>query len=297
MAEQRGQITEAEELAGQLWRALEPIHAVVYFSPEVRQRFTDVGLKGFWMGYFAGRAFPLGEPPADVVAATFFNFHPAMVGRAIPDAWSFAASADIEAARLDGASVTLQRLLGRTAAQLDVNLAEAADLAVEAVRGCSVDGRPLYAAHRSLEWPDAPHLRLWHAATLLREHRGDGHIAANLSHGVDGLASHVLAVAGGRVDRVTLQRARGWSDEAWDAAEARQTERGRMVQGQLTRAGAALRERIERVTDQLAAEAVEHLGVDRTRRLIELTAPVAAAIARGGDIPFPNPIGLPRPVE
>src|SRR5262245_66460441 len=86
-------------VARQMWRVLERYHAMIYFAPEAREAFTAAGLKGYWMGYFASRAAALGSVPANVVAATFYNFHPHMVARAIPDAWSFSSPERILAAR------------------------------------------------------------------------------------------------------------------------------------------------------------------------------------------------------
>jgi hypothetical protein len=270
-----------------LWQVLEPIHAVVYFAPEVLERYRDIGLKGFWMGYFAGRSHPLGAPSAELVTATFFNFHPAMVHRAIPDAWQYADPAEVATARLDGVAAALARMLG--GADVDATAA----LAREAVEGCSVAGRPLFAAHAALAWPDPPALRLWHAATMLREHRGDGHIVANLAHGVSGLGSHVLFAATGAVDRPTLQDNRGWSDDEWSAAEAELTDRGWLRDACLTDDGRLARAAVENLTDQLAAEPVGHLGPDRAERLAGLAAPLARRIVQAGGIPVPNPMGVP----
>ena len=119
---------EARATARRMWQLLETVHAVVYFAPEVAEASRQLGLKGFWMGYFAGRAAPLGPAPPEVVAATFFNFHPAMVARALPDAWSIACPGDVTAARLAAVDDALRRLLGSR------DLAPAADLAADATR-------------------------------------------------------------------------------------------------------------------------------------------------------------------
>jgi hypothetical protein len=266
-----------------MWHLLEPYHAPVYFAPEVAEAMRDVGLKGFWMGYFAGRAAPLGAIGPEVVAALFFGFHPAMVARALPDAWDRASPEAVLSARRAAVGAALERVLGDEVRGDDV--AEAAELARVAASGCELAARPLHAAHAALPWPDEPHLVLWHAATLLREHRGDGHVVALAAEGLDGCSSHVAAVEIGGVPRQALQPNRGWSDEEWDAARARL-------------AGidlADLRMRVEIRTDRLAVGPWEHLGVDGTERLAALLEPIAARVVAAGEVPVPNPMGAPWP--
>ena len=276
-----------------MWRLLEPIHAVVYFAPELTETNRAAGLKGFWMGYFAGRSAAFGPASPEVVLATFYNFHESLVRRALPDAWSFATPDEVLQARTDGADAALRRSLGEAATS--AHLAEAADLASEAAVACSPEGRALYAAHASLPWPEDPLRRLWHATTLLREHRGDGHVAALLEAGVGGLESHLLVVGSGAATRELIQAARGWPDEEWDAGASRLALRGLLDDsGALTDAGRDLRARVEATTDRLAAGPWDALGPERTARLAELVGPWATAVA-AADIRYPNPMGLPRP--
>ncbi len=293
--EQGAAITsEVADETREMWHLLENVHAIVYFAPEVIDAMKRIGLKGFWMGYFAGRAAPFGTASPAVVTATFFNFHGSMVSRALPDAWLLATPEQIHTARLEAIDATLRRVVDdRVLTGPEVR--EAADLAQEATRGCSVGGRPLFAATTTLPWPEPAHLRLWHASTLVREHRGDGHIAANLAHGFDGLDSLVLACATGGVPRPRMQAARGWSDEEWDDATARLDARGLLNADGLTDLGRAERSAVERTTDELAVEPWRHLGAGGTRRLRELLVPLVAAITSAGVVAFPNPIGLPRP--
>ena len=276
-------------VARRLWRLFEPYHAVTYFSPECREAFKDVGLKGFWMGYFAGRAAPMGQVGPGVVTATFFGFHPAMVARALPDAWGFAPVPAVLDARLHGVDHALRRLLGDGVD--DPALGEAARLARAATEGAGFAGRPLFAANAGLEWPEPSHLALWHAATLLREHRGDGHVAALLAAGLDGCSAHVTLVATGALTRDVLQPNRGWSDEDWEAAAERLMARGWLDDaGELTEGGRVTRRAVEDATDELALEPWAALGKEGSERLAELLEPVARAVAH--DIPLPNPIGL-----
>jgi hypothetical protein len=276
------------------WKALEPYHAMIYFAQEARDAYTAAGLKGYWMGYFASRAAALGPVSAEVVAAIFFNFHPRMVGRAIPDAWRFSSPEQVLAARLKGADAALRRLLGDKVDSGE--LAEAADLARQATEGCDVAGRPLFAAHRSLPWPTEPHLALWHAATLLREFRGDGHVAALLAEGLDGCEAHITLVGASNVPREAIQPHRGWSDEEWSAAQARLVDRGWLdATGALTGRGRAGRQAVEERTNELAMPPWRHLGDERFERLRQLARLLSGLIVEQGGVPIPNPMGLSWP--
>jgi hypothetical protein len=284
--------TTREPVARRLWPAYETVHAVVYFAPETTEAYKRLGLKGFWMGYFASRAAALGAAPAGLVTAVFFNFHPEMVARAIPDAWQYAAPADVLTARLEATTEALGRLLPGAAESPEV--AEAARLARTAAEAAPEAGRPLYGALRSLPWPTEPLPALWHAATLLREHRGDGHVAALTAAGLDGCEAHVSLAALGGIPRPVLQENRRWSDEDWDAATSRLMERGWLnPDGTVTAAGRAGRAALEATTDALAAAPWEALGSDPTERLYDLLVPLARGIVRGGGVPMPNPVGVP----
>ncbi|OWY62059.1 hypothetical protein B7486_60450, partial [cyanobacterium TDX16] len=151
--------------ARKTWRTLEPIHGMIYFVPEAARRYEALGLEG-QMGYFAGRAAPMGPVPAEVVIATFFNFNPVLVHEAIPEAWARAEPADVVAARLEAADEALRRAWGDDGLG-SAELAEAAALARRAaeVARTRPEGRPLFAAHCSLDWPGEPHMDLFHAQT------------------------------------------------------------------------------------------------------------------------------------
>jgi hypothetical protein len=279
-------------LARRAWQALEPCHAMIYFAPEPRVAFDMLGLKGYWMGYFASRAAAMGPVPAAVVTATFYTFRPALVERAIPEAWSLASPAQVLRARQETAGSAMRHLLGDVA--VSPQMEEAAALAQEAAAGCSPLGRALFAGHRALKWPDEPHLVLWHAATLLREFRGDGHVATLMASGIDGCEANVLLVATGRTARELAQGRRGWTDADWEAAVARLQERGLLdAAGQLTGEGMRHHQRIEEVTDELAAEPWQRLGPEQAERLLALAADFSARIVAAGGVPAANPMGLP----
>lgn len=272
-------------------RMFELYHSMIFFAPEARQAFLDVGLKGYWMGYFASRSAPLGPVSAAVVTATFYVFHPAMVARALPDAWRFTSPEQILEVRLQAADTALRRLLGDQVKSAE--MAEAADLAQEATRGCSFTGRALFAGYSQLPWPTEPHLVLWHATTLLREHRWDGHMATLLTEGLDGCEAHLTYVGSGEMSRATMQPIRGWSDEEWEAAAKRLQQRGLLDEhGLLTPAGTQVRQAIEDRTDLLALPPWQHLGPERTERLLALAQPISQRIVDQGGIPGVNPMGL-----
>ncbi|HMG43111.1 MAG TPA: hypothetical protein VK611_17395 [Acidimicrobiales bacterium] len=288
------------DVARRFWRLLEPIHGVVYFAPDARARFDAVGLRGFGMGYFASRSAALGPVGPEVVTAAFYVFEPSMVARALPDAWTRASPEAVLAARAELADVTLRGALGPLADGEEV--AAAAEVAIGIAREVPIGGRPLAAAHRALPIPpDArPLARLWWAATVLREHRGDGHVAALLTADVDPCAALVLAAAAGAYGEAgakLLQTNRRWSDEAWAAATARLAGRGWLDDdGTLTAAGVRGHQRIEDTTDRLAATAYASTPADDLDRLAEALRPLAARIADTNALPYPNPIGVdPRP--
>lgn len=278
-----------------MWTLLEPIHAVVYFAPEVADALRDLGLKGWWMGYFAGRGAPLGPVSSKVVTATFYNFEPAMVERAVPDAWKYATPGAVLDARLGAMDEALTRLLGNKLIDSE-ELALAADLAKLAIDGCDVAGRALFAAHMQLPWPEQPHLALWHAATLLREHRGDGHVAALVTAGLDGCEALITMTTTGAVPRALLQPARGWTDDDWTAATGRLRDKGWLdADADLTEDGVAGREEIEHLTDALAAGPWRSLGNEGCSQLAALVQPLTERILDAGGVPIPNPIGVGRP--
>jgi hypothetical protein len=271
-------------MARKMWRTLEPYHGLVYFAPEATAAYEALGVIGF-DGYFASRAAPMGPVPADVVVATFFNFNPDVVRQAIPAAWQAAAPGRLVAARLEAADAALRRALGDRLA--DPGVARAAELSRAAAEGCTPAGRPLYAAHATLPWPDPPHLALWHGVTLLREFRGDGHIACLVEAGLDGVDALVLHAASGEVPRSALQTSRHWDDEAWEASVARLTARGLVEDdGRFTTAGAALRQQIEDRTDALALAPWVVLGVDGCDELRSLVRPLSKAIVESGTFGF-----------
>jgi hypothetical protein len=269
-------------VARKTWRTLEPYHGFVYFAREARERYSQFGLEGH-DGYFAARAAPMGAVPAEVVIATFFNFRPSLVRAAIPAAWSKATPAQLIDARTETAGKVLTRILGEEVVRSS-EVATAAGLARRAAEACgSAPGRPLYAGNASLAWPDETHVALWHAITLLREYRGDGHIACLVEAGLDAVEVLVIHAATGDVSRAALQGLRGWTDEEWQAAVERLAGRGIVDStGAFTEKGRAARERLEARTDELALAPWRALGEDGCDRLRAAVRPMSRAIVDAG---------------
>jgi len=281
-----------EVLARSMWERYEPVHGIVYFAPEARRAADDLGLRGFWMGYFALRAAPLGPVPAPVVTGCFYVFHPDRVARALPDAWRYTTPADALAARLRAVDATMTRLYGRDGIT-SAAMTEAADLAWEAAMAADSAGRVLAAANQALDRPERPHLRLWQALTTLREHRGDGHVAVLVAHGLGPVEAMVLKAAADESDATLLRESRRWGLTAWQAAEAGLREQGRLAgDGSLTGAGAAVHADVEAWTDAAAAQPWKALGEAATARLAGLLEPLARTVLASGMVPSGNPVGL-----
>lgn len=285
-------VSRPPRLARRFFERFEPVHAVTYFAPEVRSALDALGYRGFWMGYFAARSAPLGRVPADVVAALFYNFAPERVAKALPAAWEAAPPDAALQVRERSAVAALQR---SGLDDDDPDVRTAAELAAEAVRGLPVDGRPLFAANRALAWPDAPVARLWHAATLLREHRGDGHIAVLTTTGVSGRESNVLHAADGRVPREMIMRSRDYDEAQWNRHVSDLGERGWLSSdGELTDTGRDVKAHIEDATDALALSALDALDDDQVEQLFRALTPLTRRIVAAGDVPAATPMGLAR---
>ncbi len=283
----------AVQTARALWAELEPVHDVVYFAPEARAAAEAAGFRGFWRGYFAMRAAPLGPVGAAPVTAAFHGFHPSMVARALPGVWSLGTPDGALAARLAGSAAALRRsgLDGADPAALH----RAAELAWAAAGEIDADGRVLAAANAALPRPDGDLEALWQASTTLREHRGDGHVAVLVARGVGPVAAHHLKIAAGETDGEWLRTARGFGPDAWAAGAEDLRARGWVdATGALTAAGADEHDEIERLTDRAAARPWAALGPERTAELAALLAPMATTVLAAGDVPVHGPVGLVR---
>ena len=275
-----------DHVAQRLHRVLEPIHAMIHFTPELHDTLTGIGLRPGRMPAFASRIAPLGAVTLGAVSGIFYTFNPELMARFFPRSWTLASPEDIIAGRWQAVDASLRRLWGaETIASAE--LAEAADLAKEAALGCFGVGRPMYAAQEALGWPDEPHVALWHAATLLREFRGDGHVALLVSRGVDPMTALITHTAtGGGFVEPAAKTLRGWSDEQWAQAARRVADAGLIdADGRLTQRGLDLREDLEDETNRLAEAPWQRLGSERADRLRDLAAGLSKQLIAAGAFP------------
>jgi hypothetical protein len=272
----------------ELWRVLEAVHAVVYFAPEAKAAYGELGLRGFWTGYFASRAAALGTPGPRLGTALFHGFAPRMVARALPAAWEVADPASVLRVRT---RLARSALAGHPAARIE----DAADRLAGVLAALDVAGRPLAAAHLDVPAPADPLGRVWHAATVLREHRGDGHVAALVAAQVDGVEAHRLH----RAALVEQQREfRGWTEQEWAAGANRLRDRGLLdAAGEPTARGRELRAEIEASTDRSAATALRALDAAALHALLDALGPLARSVGDAGAVPYPNAMGVARPAR
>lgn len=277
-----------------LWHLIETVHAVTYFAPECRRAHTEIGFKGFWMGYFGCRAAPMGTVGPGLVGAVFAGFEPAMVQRALPDAWEFAAPEAAVEGRAAAAAAALREALPEVE-DLAVDLLGVMDRAVESA---DASGRPLFAANRDVVPFEDPVADLWQMCTVLREHRGDGHVAVLTAEGLGGCECHVLAAAANGTDEAVLRASRGWSGPDWVAATSTLRAAGLLDETgrALTDRGRVFHAHLESRTDELAATPYAALGDTGRDHVRDGLIPIAAAVVEAGWLPFPNPIGLPQVV-
>ena len=271
------------------WRSIEAVHGVVYFAPDTKQRYEAIGLKGYWMGYMASRSAAAGTPAPGLVVALFQGFAPRMVARSLPDAWSMASRDDVLRTRYDLARAALAPALA------DVDTGRIAKELSAITRGIDFAGKPLAAAHHSLPEPDDDAGRLWHAATVLREYRGDCHVAVLTAAGLDGASANALAVAAGLAGE--QQRSfRGWTEDEWAAALSRLATRGWVgADGTITETGRSARQQIEDTTDRVCAAGIDREATGRMITIEEPLLALARAIEASGAVTYPNPSGVQRP--
>ncbi|GGX15321.1 SCO6745 family protein [Streptomyces chartreusis] len=276
----------------QLWHLLEPLHAVLYYAPEAFEEAAELGYatEERWPSYFPYRAAPLGAAGAESVASAFYSFSPRIVAEHIDPAWKIAGPEAVLRARVRGIDRAYRAIFGDRVNS--VELAELAALVRRAAEAANTAGRPLAAANAALDWPEAPHLQLWHAATILREHRGDGHIAALMVAGLDPVEALVsfAAIGAASVERF---ESRGWSAGEWESARDRLAARGLVdADGAATDAGRELRGTVEGYTDQLAAAPWQSLTGAEIDRLVELLGEFWVAVLSSGLLPSETTLGI-----
>jgi hypothetical protein len=273
-------------MARRTWRVLEPVHSMVYFVPERIAEYGAIGVTDQTMSYFGSRAAPMGAVGAEIVVATFFNFSPELVRQFVPAVWDIASPAELLAARLRVAEKALPRVI-KPDVLASGEMAELASLVRRAADGAAEhpEGRTLFAAHAALDWPDLPYLTLWHAQSLLREFRGDAHVAALLLAGLDPVEALVSHSVHDPTITSFLRRSRAWSEDDWEAGAERLRSRGLLEAGPehaFTDAGREQRERIESQTDAATMAAYGPLGEEGCERVRELGRPLSVAVVEAG---------------
>ena len=273
---------DPERVARRLFELTEPISLVNFFAPEPTEAMVALGLRNYWDGYFAGRSAPLGRVPAEVVHAAFYSFAEGEAARHLPRVWETTTPEAAHAAREQGCVAALRRILGDLVES--PALVRAAGLLATAATGAPTEGRVMYAALRALPMPDEPVARLWHAANMLREHRGDGHVAVLLSERIGGTEAHVLSALAsgiypaesfGRIHHLPRPYLTAVMDGLGDRALVDSS-------GRLTDAGRATKDRIEALTDTLAAAPYEGLPPGELDELVGLLGPISAGLEATG---------------
>jgi hypothetical protein len=272
-----------EPVARRLFELTEPISLVFFFAQEPNDSMATLGFRSYWDGYFAARSAPLGMVPAAVVHAAFYNFADGEAARHIPSAWEKIPPEASIAARERGSTASLRRILGDELAG-SPGLSRAADLTTKAATSAPTAGRVMYAGMRTLPVPSDPVARLWHSATMLREHRGDGHIAALVGARIGGTEAHVLTALDmgihppesfGRIHHLPKKRLA----EVMDGLR----ERGLVdADGYFTDAGRATKQRIEALTDELAAPPYDALSPADLDELVAELEPITATLVAAG---------------
>lgn len=267
---------------------IEPLAANVYFAPEAQEAYAGLGVTSYGAGYFCSRSACMGQLTGEAVAAVFAVFDPALVTRSVAKGWAATTAAEILVARRNGATAALRRILGDPPDGAE----RATELMARAAAAAPLEGRPIFAGLRSLEWPGDPVGDLWRAADLLREHRGDTHTAAWVSAGVDAVEITVLTELWWRIPPGSYAPTRGWSADTIAAATDRLRARGLVDDGGFTADGEALRAAIEEATDRGERAVVDALG-DDAEELFGLLAPWAGAVVGTGGYPA-DPTKLSR---
>lgn len=272
------------ELARRAWSHLEVVHAVGIFGPEVVEAHGALGIGDLVPGYVAARVAPVGPVGPEVATALFHSYSPAAIRRVLPSIWESVPPATIIEATRRGAAATLRPLTEG----LDDDVARAGELAREVSLFHPIEGRALAAARSALAWPDDPHGLLWEAATRVRESRGDGHVACLVGAGLDGVEAQLTVAGDSEEARTFLRGLQGWSDPEWEAGVGRLRDRGLLDEhGDLTDAGRALRDELERHTDALAVAPWRQLGGEATEHLIGALAPIVRRILDAEILPIP----------
>jgi len=269
-------------MARRMFELVEPIGVIPYSTDDPNEAMFALGFTNYWDTYFAGRAAPLGVVPAEVVDALLYNFAPGELPRHIPKVWRTTTPAAAIRARQTACVKALRRILGD---HIDSpGFARAAELLTKAATSAPLEGRPMYAALRAIPVPEETVACLFHAASLLREHRGDGHIAALMVEGVGGLEAHVLLALDTGMPAEKFGRLHHLPGAQLTSVIKGMRERGLIEDdGWLTEPGHAVKQRVEALTDDLAAKPYESLRPDELDELMATLEPLATLLLAAQD--------------
>jgi hypothetical protein len=277
-----GAISPAD--ARRTWRSFEAVHGMIYFTTLASEEYSAVGVVKNRPGYFASRSAAMGAVNAEVVIATFYNFHHGLVRHAMKGVWDATTPSALLDARLRAADRSLRLAFDHTVIASSEFTSAVESLRQAAMVACErPEGRPLFAGHAALAWPDEPVQVLWHAQTLLREYRGDGHIAALTTEGLSGLDALISHAASGDVPGEVLRLTRAFSEDEWAAGIESMAARGLVdASGAFTAEGRAQRDRIEATTDALAVAPYAALGADTCAALRPVGRKLSELIVAAG---------------
>jgi hypothetical protein len=274
-------MSRPEPVARRLFELTEPIALVNFFAEEPNDEMAALGFSNYWDGYFAGRSAPLGRVTAEVVDAAFYNFADGEVARHIPKVWETTTPQAAHAAREEAAS----RPFGGSSATWSAHRDSAARPTCS--RGPRPAPRPKAGsctpASAASPCPE-PVARLWHAANMLREHRGDGHIVALVSEQIGRTEAHVLsaldlgiypAESFGRIHHLPKAHLAAVMDGLRDRGLLDAT-------GRFTDAGRPAKDRIEALTDALAEAPYAALERQDLDELIVSLEPISARLVAAG---------------
>ena len=264
-------------------RAAEPLHSCAYYAKEINQ-FTEMGYSGWWHAYFAYRSAPMGKATAQQVTDVFYNFAPRMVGKAVPNCWEIMSPSQVRQTQLDLVDRALHRIFQDYESQGE--LVYASEALKTSLPEFDAMERPLFAAWAGEPWPDSPLLDLWHATTLLREYRFDGHNSALRQANLSGLGCHLMMAADGRGTPAVIQKIRGWNHQEWKREAEELRSRGWITEdGRHTPLGRSVRRGVELATDQNAQLIVAKLGAERSGQVLEVLERVAAFLIETDVVP------------
>ena len=245
--------------ARRLRYALEPLATHAVWAQEPYDAFAEHGLD-VMAGYVYGRGAVLGDVGSALVAAAFAVFPVELIDQLWTEAVAKCSRTEVLRLREQGTVTSLRKVLGDVAGEQEVD--QVAAILLHAVDSADGTGRPLFAALRSAARPDDPYGRLWRAAELIREHRGDCHVAASVAAGLEPCEMNILTELWVGYSLGEYSNTRGWSSEATEAAIARLTVAGLIANWELTDDGRDFRTTIERRTDAAQRTLLDALGDD-----------------------------------